>query len=384
VATKSISSHRCSVDPRLACYTVRVGTRSRVARAWSRWLVVACSALWLLACQKPDPGEAGRECAGCRWELLGVDPPAAAQPTATGRALVTLFPWRGQLYVGYGDYQENTGPIDLTAWDPAQRSFVTVHRSDTEAIYTYRAIGDSLYAPATDRRDNADYAVGPPWRDQRPLSSAHAYDMATLDGTDRWLVGSAEGGNYPATAWRSLDGGAHWAIAHQSPSNGRYYFAAIYHHQLYVERWAKLPLGPSEVFDGTRWTTGPELLPAGGHGFRPVVFAGKLVYATKQTFDTTHSELAATPNRLLRFDGSVASVVFDRELLDFFADDDRALLVLDTDGVIWRTADLASWARVAVAASLAPRSLAVLDRVLYVGTRDAKLYRLIESPEPRR
>jgi len=127
-----------------------VGTGSGSDRAG-----VGLLALALAACQQPGV-DAGRECARCRWQLLGVHPQAAAQPTPTGRALVTLFPWHGRLYVGYGDYQANTGPIEVTAWDPARNRFASYHSSDTEAIYNYRAIGDALYAPATDRRDTAD------------------------------------------------------------------------------------------------------------------------------------------------------------------------------------------------------------------------------------
>jgi len=97
---------------------------------------------------------------------------------------MTLCPRRGRLYIGYGDYQSNTGPIDVTAWDPVRADFVTVHSSDTEAIDNDRVIGDELYAPATDPRQHADYAVGEPWRDQRPVTAAHAYDIVTLDGRE--------------------------------------------------------------------------------------------------------------------------------------------------------------------------------------------------------
>ena len=330
----------------------------------------------MVACQRPGPGDPSAGCTGCTWQLVGAHAQAAAQPTVTGRALTTLCPWHGKLYVGYGDYQRNTGPIDVTAWDPARGEFTRMHTSDTEAIYNYRAIGDSLYAPATDRRDRADYAVGEPWRDENPVTVAHAYDMATFDGSDLWLVGSAEGGDYPATAWRSTDGGAHWTVAHQPPGTGRYYFAAVFRQRLYVEAWWVVPNGPSEVFDGTTWSPGPELLPTGGHGYRPVVFADRLVYASKQRFATSYRELAATPNRLLAFDGATAAVALDRELLDVFADDQQ-LLALDTDGTIWRTTDLARWSRLIAATGLQPRSLAVLDGIVYLGTDDSRLYRLL-------
>jgi hypothetical protein len=64
-------------------------------------------------------------------------------------------------------------------------------------------------------------AVGEPSHDENPVTVAHAYDVATFDGSDLWLVGSSERG-YQPTAWRSTDGGVHWEIAHQLPSSGRY------------------------------------------------------------------------------------------------------------------------------------------------------------------
>ena len=350
-------------------------------RVGNAWLVLA--GVSAVACQKPESAAPTGPCVSCTWQLLGIHTQASAQPPATGKALVTLCPWRGKLYVGYGDYETNTGPVDVTAWDPARSEFTRMHISDTEAIYNYRPIGDALYAPATDRRDHADYAVGEPWRDENPVTVAHAYDMATFDGGDLWLVGSVEGGHYPATAWRSTDGGAHWTVAHQTAQTARYYFAALFRHRLYVEAWWNVPEGPSEAFDGTGWSPGPELLPGGGHGYRPVVFADRLVYASKQTFTYASAtiaairhQLVATPNRLLAFDGTAVTAILDRELLDFFADD-RQLLALDTDGTIWCTTDLTRWSRLTTAAELHPRSLAVLDGSVYLGTTDSRLYRLV-------
>ncbi|HEX8113863.1 MAG TPA: hypothetical protein VF516_39295 [Kofleriaceae bacterium] len=165
---------------------MRGGSQRAAGRGHRRSTAVACAALLAasLACQRPAAGEFRDGCPGCTWQRLGLHPQAAAQSTATGRALMTLCPWRGRLYIGYGDYQANTGPTAVTAWDPTRGAFVTVHTSDTEAIYNFRPFGDALYAPATDRREHADYAVGEPWRDTQPVTSAHVYDMATLDGRD--------------------------------------------------------------------------------------------------------------------------------------------------------------------------------------------------------
>jgi len=332
----------------------------------------------LVGCGKPSDRPA------TSWQWLGVHPQAIEQPTEVGKTLRTLCPWRGQLYLGYGDYQDNTGPIAITAWDPTTRNFETKHASDTEAIYTLRAIGDALYAPATDRRAHADYAVGPPWHDVQALHTAHASDMASLGGDDLWLVGSSEGRDdhpdeWRATAWHSIDRGAHWTIGHQRPGNGRYYFAATFRGALYVQGWARQPDDHAEIFDGATWRAGPNLLPYGGNGRHPIelstALGGELLYATRETFGTAYPWLNATPNQLLAFDGARVRVAFEPPIVDFFADD-REVLVLDGDGGVWQSSDLAHWTAIAGAAELHPQSLAMLDGALYIGTTDAQLYRL--------
>ncbi len=63
--------------------------------------LTACSGL---PCRLGAPAE---------FVSLGKNPFAAAQPTPVGRYLHTLEGWRGELYMGYGDYDENTGPIEV-------------------------------------------------------------------------------------------------------------------------------------------------------------------------------------------------------------------------------------------------------------------------------
>lgn len=98
------------------------------------WLAVAVVAL--LACKRHEPPSSAFECPSCTWKLLGVHPQASAQATATGNALVTLCPWHGKLYVGYGDYQRNTGPVDVTASTSARPTRSSTARNDLEVSRT--------------------------------------------------------------------------------------------------------------------------------------------------------------------------------------------------------------------------------------------------------
>jgi hypothetical protein len=305
------------------------------------------------------------------FELVGVNPFAAAQPTAQGRRLHTLAGWRNELYVGYGDYGANTGPIEISAWDPPRRAFSAKLSFDTEAVEIYRAIGDRLYAPAIDPRgsgQSASVAVGEPdgrWWNNRNVFFTHAYDIASLDGADLWLVGSR---GREAVAARSTDGGLTWttALTVSPHSNGiaRFYFVFAYGGQLTVqaEDTVRGQHPHSRVFMNGHWTDGPDLQPLPGVTCKPLSFAGRIVYrgrAGLMVYDGTTVELAGPDVDDLVVDGPMLYVL--------------------TSGLILRTADLMGWNTVAVAPAGAS-SLGVLDGQLYVGTADAALYRLSGRP----
>jgi len=315
----------------------------------------------------PEPGV---------FVLVGVNPFAAAQPTARGRRLHTLEGWRGELYLGYGDYGENTGPIEVSAYDPRTGTFASKLRFPTEAIEVYRPIGDRLYAPAIDPLgggQTASVAIGEPdgrwWNNARVLMS-HAFDLATVDGTDLWLVGSL---GARAVVMRSLDGGDTWepslALARASarPDDfARFYFVFAHRGRLYVqgEDFFGGHHPGAQVFDGAGWTDGPDLRPARGWGGRPLAFGDRIVYVGREgltVFDGTSVQGTGLGAR----DLCVA---------------DGVLYVL-TEGVVRRTRDLQRWETVAVAPANAT-SLGVLDGILYVGTADSQLYRLSRGPRP--
>src|SRR5688572_7507248 len=86
------------------------------------------------------------------FKVVGIHPGASAQNTVTGKQIATLFPWKGKLYAGYGDYGANTGPIDIYAFDPDSQQFTFVWEANTEAIYNFKAYNGRVYAPAIDRK----------------------------------------------------------------------------------------------------------------------------------------------------------------------------------------------------------------------------------------
>ncbi len=368
----------------------RVPTADPTPAVWRLpWLCIAavfvgCAALALPLFPSPSaaPPPVVAQDEPAAFTLVGTHPRAVRQPSTRGETLNTLEAWRGRIYAGYGDYGDNTGPISIMPFDPVSRTFRLDHVSDTEAIDSFRVIGDQLWAPATDRRKNADFAVGEPWRDLRPLVTTHAYDVATLDGEDLWLSGS-KGVN--ATLWRSTDGGETWAVAQrEGPGSGldndfaRYYFIGVLDGRLYVQAddFYGTPHARSRVFDGTRWRDGPNLL-LGGMGWRPVTVAGHLVYLSY-----------ALGGSLLAFDGEVVRRVGDGRARGVTLDEHGVLHVIyeppgGESAVLLRSTDLARWEQLEAAVPDGARSLAILDGTPYIGATGARLFALTGRPSWR-
>ena len=342
--------------------------RSVLAALGAAMALTACSGL---PCRLGTPAE---------FVSLDKNPFAAAQPTPVGRYLHTLHGWRGELYMGYGDYDENTGPIEISVYNPRRSSYGTKLRFPTEAVELFRPIGDRLYAPAIDPRGDgpsAAVAVGEPdgrWSNNKNVWMTHVFDVATFDGTDLWLVGSRD---IQAIAVRSRDGGGTWETALALAPRGadgdfaRFHFVFVLAGRLYVQaqdrRGGMFPR--SKVFDGSGWTDGPNLQPIPNTGAKPLAFAGEIVYFGARgvmAFDGRAVRLARAPQ----------SRIHDLVVAD------GVLYVLDGREVLG-TQDLASWIPVATAPP-ETTSIGVLDGYLYAGTAASELFRYCRSVRPVR
>ena len=321
------------------------------------------------------------------FRVVGVHPGAAAQSTAMGKAIYALQAWQGKIYAGYGDYNDNTGPISIAGLDPATGVFTETLQGNTEAIYNYRIIRGDLYAPAIDRKaygPPGDYLVGRSngsWENRDASGgSTHAYDINTLVENDLWLVGS-EGTK--AAAWRSIDGGTTWSAAlYDSALSGnpndfsRFYFAGVFQGKLYVQaRDAVGQLHPlSRVFDGSAWSDGPDLFPGfrNAFGWRPEIFAGRMVYRSR--------EPVPTYSQLFSFDGTTARWHNNFWVYDFVIDGEHLYALADAGAgflTIQRTTDLQSWSRVA-AVPRESRSITMMDGKIYLGTTDSRILEYVE------
>lgn len=310
---------------------------------------------------------------------IGTHPQATSQPTERGRTIRDIHIVGGKVYMGYGDYDANTGPIDINPFDLSTEAFDgSVLNVPTEELAAFRAIGNKLYAPMTDPRlpwsSNVGYAEmseGGTWSNQFKFPAVHVFDMATLDGNDLWAVGSAEqpGGHIAATAYRSVDGGATWQITMTDVSSPvesgsgleRYYWLAPLNGKMYIYARDVSPSSSIRVFDGSSWTTSGSSDPCTAiEPNKVVVFEGALVCSylgSLRSFDGTTSNILEPPVSL--------TVV-----RDFYTHD--GFLYLLADNTIVRTDDLVTWQ---VLGDTPPRAsaIAIDGDYVYIGTQDSDL-----------
>ncbi|MFW5469978.1 hypothetical protein ACOCJ4_08040 [Knoellia sp. CPCC 206435] len=301
--------------------------------------------------------------------VVGVSPQALEKPNESGRTIRSLTLDDGKFYVGYGDYYINGGPTKVSTFDPVTRGFSeTGLTAPTEEITTFRRINGKLYAPWTDPTGSGGTNQGfstnasGTWTNEFKAPAVHVFDVASLTGSDLWMVGSAnnvEPGKGGAAAYRSTDGGASWSlVAKDTAGSGseRYYWAAALNGKMYLQA-QHMAGAPLRVFDGARWST-HSATPCSTVEARAVeVFAGKIL--------CTNYSLG-----VVAFDGRNATTVLSKykgTVLDFDIPGDGYIYALSATG-IFRSADGMTWTGVAKTPAEAG-SIGVHNGTVYLGQR---------------
>ena len=306
--------------------------------------------------------------------VVGVDPTALAKPTASGKTIRSLTMSNGKFYVGHGDYIENSGPTKVSTFDPVTRTFAEAGlTAPTEEITTFRKINGKLYAPWTDPTGSATAKQGystnasGTWTNEYMAPAEHVYDVASLNGSDLWMVGSAKnivGTKGGAAAYRSTDAGKTWNLVARDTSvteggYERYYWAAALGGKMYMQAEDVAGGAPLRVFNGTTWSTLSGLTPCTSVEARAVeVFNNKILcphYA----------------KGLTAFDGRRATTVLPMfgigYVRDFDVPGDGYIYALAARG-IYRSADGVTWTGLATTPDLA-WSIGVHNGTIYLGQR---------------
>ena len=97
------------------------------------------------------PSQKAEAAVPLNFTLLGTHPQAAAQATSDGKRINKLQVFNGKLIAAYGDYQNNTGPIDINPFDIAGGSFDGSALSvPTESLGNWKVINGKLYSTTID------------------------------------------------------------------------------------------------------------------------------------------------------------------------------------------------------------------------------------------
>jgi hypothetical protein len=318
------------------------------------------------------PIETGEAC-GDQAVLLGLHPHAAEQPTPKGRTLAEAIGWHGRVYFGYGDLEANTGPIEISALDPASGTWQDVLLFHTEQVARFRVIGDALWAPANDPRGTEDpeIAIGTRehvWSEQSIGRSLHVHDVAALSPEDVFLVGSDTfdfmPGAWGAAVWRSS--GSAWTeilpVAGQAWDPTTYALTSVValRGKIYAET-----VGPAWVHDGATWIARADV----GALTHPVNFGDVVVFETLGTlwsFDGTEVDglgvrLAPQPP------GAVP--------MSLHAAAEGHLIAVTRARDVIETRDLKTWRCIGRAPEGAA-SIAVLEGRVFFGATEAKVFAL--------
>ena len=288
------------------------------------------------------------------WSLEVVNKWAQAQRTSVGKIIRAVQGWNGRLYSGFGDYNANTGPITLAGYDPVTKTFDEPFVFTTEAVYYFTPIFGRLYVPPIDPSTHSgvavlDYSKG--WQ-FKSVYMEHCYGITTFNGKDLWIVGS--GGDHLSHAKRSVDDGNTWTLGYQEvyldDDYSRFYFVGTVGGKMYLQSSSS---GACSSYDGTTWTTNSYGI--GQYGSKTSSFAGVMVLKIN--------------NYLHSFNGTGAPTAVSQNYVCDYVISDGALYTLGYDRTVMRTTNLQNWTTLSTNAPSDARSIGVLGRKLYVGTR---------------
>lgn len=312
---------------------------------------------------------------------LVTHPSVAAQPVE-GRYIHDLAVHNGEIYMGYGNYTSNTGPIDVATYNIATGATGVKTTVPTEEINTFRSIGGRLYIPWVDPTGSGGIYTSNSsgtWQHYGTnVPTEHIFDVAVLPNGVQVAVGSANsGGSFGgATAFVSRDGGATWQAemrdltsANDPDVSGfeRYYWVAVVGGKAYLQaRDSGAVYGeatfPLRIFDGTSWSSRNKSADCFvGNGRMVEVFAGKAYCANGRVFTGTKTTTTG---------GLLATDFFNAGTYLYGLTGSSVGTVRRTSGNAWET--VATF----TLPSGTPRSIAVHNGVIYIGSSTGTLYRI--------
>lgn len=284
----------------------------------------------------------------------------------------------GKLIAGYGDWGADIdssgvaeGRVGIVPLDLSTNTWGSMTYAGSESLDTIRKINGKVYAPTTDPSiyGSSGFLTNESgtWQlknDNQGIE--HVFDVATLNGTDRWEMGAAGGG---AAAYRSVNNDGAWQNTASKPGDwARWYWTGDIGGKLYMgSLGGNTTYGTAGtlVFDGTSWKN-LNIQPCGTFEAKQVVsFANKILCPTpNNTYYTTIFDGAKT----------TSTVIGGGSVRDFYVDG-SILYVLSTNGGVYKLTSASGSGTLVAQADYTANSVAVYDGYIYLGYPNGKIYR---------
>lgn len=207
------------------------------------------------------------------WETLAPHPAVVAQPTLAGKQLRDFTPHNGVMLMGYGDWNANTGPVDVIGYDLTTGTPVTLLTDcPTEAFDRIKVIGGQAFIPFTDpttSANNGGFATdrSGSWRNvlMHDQSMIHCFDVIMIAGRMHLCGSNYDQSNtslsYACVLQEQPDGS--WtevlrtasATAEVAP---RFYNFFRDRYTVRVQMSGPTPRPVYMTTDGTTWTVDPD------------------------------------------------------------------------------------------------------------------------------
>lgn len=124
------------------------------------------------------------------WQTVPLHPTIAQSPT-TAHRIHNIYPYKGILYIGYGDWDNNLGPVKVVGYNMSTLEPVTLMDEPvpSEAMDNFREIDGKLYIPWTDptvsHQGGYTTNVSGTWQNVKagpPVGLVHTFDVIEFKG----------------------------------------------------------------------------------------------------------------------------------------------------------------------------------------------------------
>jgi len=122
-------------------------------------------------------------------------------PSVFSRSIWDMLLFDGRIYVGSGDYWNNTGPVEIYSFAPGQEEFILEYTAPDEMVSKFYDFDGRLVVPGNDPRESWDFGniymkESGEWRKVRTLPNGlHCFHLAYLNGNLIAAINTERAGN---------------------------------------------------------------------------------------------------------------------------------------------------------------------------------------------